>query len=1750
MYQQFAAPQGTGTQIGGLVQTALAQSATGASSAVAALRPGSIIEVRSTVGANAVSAASVTAASGPSAGGGVAAVDTATVSGPGAATASGVSASGTASGPQSQSPLRTNASITVPGAVNGESAQANAAGNGSTQAEAVTTAGATATAPQAAAQGPVLVVRAVVPNITLPDNALFRQNPDAGGKFLIETDPRFANYRDWLSSDYLLDQLKVDPAMTQKRIGDGFYEQKLVREQVAELTGRRFIDGYANDEAQYQALMSAGATYAKQWGLVPGVALTPEQMAQLTTDIVWLVERPVKLADGSVQKVLVPQVYVRVKEGDIDGSGALLAGGSMNLNLSGDLKNSGTIAGRTVVNITAENIANLGGRISGDDVALSARNDLDHLGGLISGNNSLAISAGRDINVVTSTVSASNAQGSVTNINRVAALYVGDGGGSLVAAAGRDVNLVAATVMNASAAGQTVISAGRDLKLGTVVEASDSLAVRDANNWRKEWQSTEVGTTVAGIGNVQLTAGRDIDARAATLTSAEGMLKAAAGNNLSITAGVATSGFDEAHKFTGSNSLTRKTTTTTRTTVDETSVVGSSLSGNQVVLQAGDKVAGVGDILIQGSSVKSDGATVIDAGRDVNIVAAQGSVSERRDSQTVKESKGLVKSLGQSFNPASLFNESANMATFEGAYLNGTKSGTTGAEQGTQYQVGSSISAGSLSVSSGRDTNVQSSTLVADGNIDVAAGRNLNIVSGENRTDSETSSSSTKKGFVGSWYQPAAGTVKQRQGSEQDQVQQVGSQVASLNGNIQLRAGDTYTQTSSQVLAPKGDISISAQQVEIGAAHDSATGTNSTDFSKTAHGGSVSIPLLEAAKGIKQSIDAGQATGDSRLEALAAINAGMQAYQAVSTAMKGGPATGIKVSVSLGHNESHSETTQSGTTAVGSQVKAGGNVDIVAAGAGKDSTLRITGSDVQAGGNVSLKSEGQVDLLAATNTAEQHSKNNSSSASVGVGFALGGEQNGFTIDIAVSAARGKADGTDKTNVNTHVEAGKTLTIESGADTNLKGAVAKGEQVVAQVGGNLNLESLQDTTTFDSKQESAGVNISLCIPPICGGAMVSGSANYSKAKVDGDFASVVEQTGLKAGDGGFQVNVAGNTDLKGAVVTSTQAAVDSKANSLSTGSLTVSSIENHDVYKASSVSVSAGTGGGSGAAYQKSGDQKSVTESGISDAALTVAGETTGNVVASVRTEIDSSGSLGKNWDGQKLQEQVTAATSVIAQFGSTASKLVGDYAATKTKPMEDARQYEEYTRRQESGEQLKEHESKWLAQMNDSGYSLEEAKALQANLEAQKDYDNWKEGGPYRVATHAAVGGLTGNLQGALGAAASAAAVPGIADAIEELKLPESLHKSLVALAGTAVGAAVGGGDGAAAGYNQTTNNFLKHDQAAAMRREVEACGKKPAGCTDEDVTSIVRKYQDLSGENIAAVQSCIAKGDVACVQHLESQAATRAEVSTILPIGYGTEERLFVDRQDNVLNKGSVDAQYARFGTDVEQAAEVARFRKENCSGMATGDCDAMTKQALDERATRANMLMLGGGLVSAGSGVLALRTPSIYKLRPSANTVPAKLSAGQEGGAPKPSQPPKEPVVLDLFGGKESQIPGAVNVDIVAEKGVKASATQLPFADASADRVVATNPYIPNTNDIMSYLPEASRVLKPGGKLVINSTERNPFGKLPDAAALEKLGLKVVEVNAPLAPEFSNHTFRLTDGRPIPPQSVRTTTLEKVGP
>ena len=113
-------------------------------------------------------------------------------------------------------------------------------------------------------------------------SALCRVHPESTAKYLVETDPTFTDRKKFLSSDYMYQRLKWDPDRIPKRIGDGFYEQQLLADQILKQTGKRHLDGYTDDETAFRALMDAGISYAKEMNLSPGIALSKEQIAVLT----------------------------------------------------------------------------------------------------------------------------------------------------------------------------------------------------------------------------------------------------------------------------------------------------------------------------------------------------------------------------------------------------------------------------------------------------------------------------------------------------------------------------------------------------------------------------------------------------------------------------------------------------------------------------------------------------------------------------------------------------------------------------------------------------------------------------------------------------------------------------------------------------------------------------------------------------------------------------------------------------------------------------------------------------------------------------------------------------------------------------------------------------------------------------------------------------------------------------------------------------------------------------------------------------------------------------------------------------------------------------------------------------------------------------------------------------------------------------------------------------------------------------
>ncbi|WP_255562306.1 hemagglutinin repeat-containing protein, partial [Rahnella sp. PD12R] len=116
-------------------------------------------------------------------------------------------------------------------------------------------------------------------------------------------------------------------------------------------------------------------------------------------------------------------------------------------------------------------------------------------------------------------------------------------------------------------------------------------------------------------------------------------------------------------------------------------------------------------------------------------------------------------------------------------------------------------------------------------------------------------------------------------------------------------------------------------------------------------------------------------------------------------------------------------------------------------------------------------------------------------------FGVSNDKAGISVFADVNAAAGKNHGDGTTWTNSEVGAGGNLNISAGNDLNIKGAQVSGEQITADIGHNLTIESLQDTDHYDSKQQSAAAGGSFT----WGGGGGSGYISLSQDKMNSDYA---------------------------------------------------------------------------------------------------------------------------------------------------------------------------------------------------------------------------------------------------------------------------------------------------------------------------------------------------------------------------------------------------------------------------------------------------------------------------------------------------------------------------------------------------------------------------------------------------------------------------------------------------------------------
>ncbi|EJE9396088.1 hemagglutinin repeat-containing protein, partial [Escherichia coli] len=539
-------------------------------------------------------------------------------------------------------------------------------------------------------------------------------------------------------------------------------------------------------------------------------------------------------------------------------------------------------------------------------------------------------------------------------------------------------------------------------------------------------------------------------------------------------------------------------------------------------------------------------------------------------------------------------------------------------------------------------------------------------------------------------------------------------------------------------------------------------------------------------------------SSDSRLKALQATKtalSGVQAGQAATMASATGDPNATGVSLSLTTQKSKSQQHSESDTVSGSTLNAGNNLSVVATGKNRGDNrgdIVIAGSQLKAGGNTSLDAANDILLSGAANTQKTTGRNSSSGGGVGVSIGAG-KGAGISAFASVNAAKGREKGNGTEWTETTTDSGKTVTINSGRDTVLNGAQVNGNRIIADVGHDLLISSQQDTSKYDSKQTSVAAGGSFTFGSMTGSGYIAASRDKMKSRFD----SVAEQTGMFAGDGGFDITVGKHTQLDGAVIAST--ATPDK-NHLDTGTLGFSDLHNEADYKVSHSGISLSGGGSFGDKFQgnmpggmisaggHSGHAEGTTQAAVADGTITIRDRDNQkqNLANLSRDPAHANDSISPIFDKEKEQRRLQT-VGLISDIGSQ----VADIARTQGE-LNALKAAKEATSETLPANATEKQRQEYLAKLRDTQAYRNEMAKYGTGSEIQRGI---------QAATAALQGLAGGNLAGAL----AGASAPELAHLLKSTEKDPAVNAIAHAILGGAVAAmqgnnAAAGAAGAATG--------------------------------------------------------------------------------------------------------------------------------------------------------------------------------------------------------------------------------------------------------------------------------------------------------------------------------------------------------------
>ncbi|HEJ7248600.1 TPA: hemagglutinin repeat-containing protein [Serratia marcescens] len=1034
----------------------------------------------------------------------------------------------------------------------------------------------------------------------IPNNGLFSQHTATGSPFLVVTDERFTRRDNFISSDYMLERVGYDPAQAHKRLGDGFYEQRLVREQVLALTGKPSVKGWDAME-QYQQLMNNGSKVAQDFHLVPGVALTPEQIAALQQDIVWLVSETVQ-TEGGPQTVWVPKVYLAQATLRLTGDGALIGGGDLQLSAN-SITNAGNLFAEKALTVDAGQFLHQGGDVragsidvQADSLAMSTNlqdalrqatmsagdirlrgTDITLTGAKLDATDTLSLSARNDLTITAAksshTADLEVISGSMGNRTRGGTEAAGsrmahvsgewqqalgsqlNAGGNLSLNAGRDVTF---TGSQASAAGSTRVQAGGDINIRA--ETTTNTTHLDANSRTSSVSNDrqEERLTVSALGGdqgVTLVAGNRLLAEGAQIDSKEGRIGVSARDVSIKDARTRTQDQDSENKREGKTKSHREEQT------EREISTGSTFSGREGVTVIGRE----GDVTVTGSTLHSDqGAIALQAKNDV--ILNHTTDSEHRVSN--EESRGR-KTRGERA-------EEVLRENVVGSTLSGQGGVTVVAQDGSIIATASALHS-------------------EQGAIALQAKQDVTLNTATERESALSEERSQKKGFLkkSSSHSVAHDATTREKGSL-------------LSGNsVSVSAGNDLTVTGSAIAADQ-DVNLQAgRNVDIGAATETDTHYRLEEKKKSGLLGSGGIGFTIGKQSSKHEIDEKGRTQSQSVSTVGSsqgsvnVTAGNQLHigGADLVAAKDLALTGDSVTIDPGVDARTRKETYE-------QKQSGLSVALSGTVGGALNTAVSSAQQARKEGDGRLTAlQNTKAALSGVQAAQAWERDNALTASAEAKNAAAGLQpgdegaaQGATNTVGISASYGSQSSKSETRTDSHQSQGSTLTAgqnlsitASGKNHNAQSGdiVVTGSQLKAgkdlslDAARDITLQSAQNSESTVGKNSSKGGNVGVGIGAGSGGYGISVSAgvNAGKGHENGNGLTHAETT-LDAGSN-LKVTSGRDTRLTGAQASGEKVTVDVGRD------LTLESQQDSDRYDARQTQMSGGIsvpiGAGSGSA---------------------------------------------------------------------------------------------------------------------------------------------------------------------------------------------------------------------------------------------------------------------------------------------------------------------------------------------------------------------------------------------------------------------------------------------------------------------------------------------------------------------------------------------------------------------------------------